>query len=92
MYRKGLNMRIAFLLLGAVAACLAQTGTGSIQGTVRDASGAVVPKANVTVMHTSTTREYTSVTNGAGFYLIPALQSGAHVVSVGSPGMETWKG
>ena len=85
-------MRIASLFLFAVGVCLAQTGTGSIQGTVRDASGAVVPKANVTVVHTATTREYTSVTNEAGFYLIPALQSGGYQISVGSPGMETWKG
>ena len=85
-------MRIACLFLCAAGVCLAQTGTGSIQGTVRDASGAVVPKANVTVVHTATTREYTSVTNEAGFYLIPALQSGGYQISVGSPGMETWKG
>src|SRR5262249_25927783 len=85
-------MRIVRLFLCAAGFCLAQTGTGSIQGTVRDASGAVVPKANVTVVHAATAREYASVTNEAGFYLIPALQSGEYRISIGSPGMETWKG
>ncbi len=84
-------MRIFRLLFCAASVCSAQTGTGSIQGTVRDATGAVVPKANVAVMHAATTREYRSVTNDAGFYLIPALQSGAYRISVTSPGMETWK-
>jgi hypothetical protein len=71
---------------------LAQTGTGNIQGTVKDAVGAVVPKVKVTVVHTATTRQYTSETNDVGFYLLPALQSGAYQITVESPGMETWKG
>jgi len=85
-------MRIACLLICTAGLGLAQTGTGSIQGTVRDATGAVVPKANVTVVHTATTREYKSVTNEVGFYLLPAMQSGAYQISVEFPGMETWKG
>lgn len=85
-------MRIGYLLFCAAGICLAQTGTGNIQGTVRDATGAVVAKANVTVVHTATSREYTSVTNEVGFYLLPAMPSGAYQISVESAGMETWKG
>ena len=34
--------------------CWAQTGTGKIQGTVKDASGAVVSNAKVTLIHAAT--------------------------------------
>ena len=85
-------MRITCLLLGAASIFLAQTGTGSIQGTVKDATGAVVPKAKITAVHTATTRQFLSETNEVGFYLFPAMQGGAYQVSVESPGMETWKG
>ena len=92
MHFTGGKMRIICLLVCFAVAGYAQTGTGSIQGTVRDATGAVVPKAEVKVVHTATAREYSSVTNDVGFYLIPAMQSGAYQISVSSPGMETWKG
>ncbi len=85
-------MRIALSILMAAAAAMAQTGTGSIQGTVKDATGAVVPNANVKVVHTATTREYASSTNEVGFYLFPAMQSGSYQISVEFAGMETWKG
>src|SRR5262249_55741549 len=67
-------------------------GTGTIEGTVRDASGAVVPKASVKVTHTATNREYASETNEAGVYFIPSLQTGSYQILVESPGMESWKG
>ncbi|MBM3726435.1 MAG: TonB-dependent receptor [Acidobacteria bacterium] len=81
---------VAFFL--AASAALAQTGNGSIQGTVKDATGAVVPKAKVTVTHTATNREFGSETNEIGFYLFPAMQAGAYGISVEMAGMETWKG
>ncbi len=85
-------MRILYLSLCAVAVCFGQTGTGNIQGTVKDIGGAVVPKAIVTAVHTATSRQYTTTTNEVGFYLVPNLQTGAYEVTVESPGMETWKG
>ncbi|MGH8247551.1 MAG: hypothetical protein ACREUU_14090, partial [Gammaproteobacteria bacterium] len=45
-----------------VAPCWGQTGTGSIQGTVRDVTRAVVPGAKVTITHTQTTRQFTTTT------------------------------
>jgi hypothetical protein len=69
-----------------------QTGAGNIQGVVKDATGAVIPKAAVTATHTATAREYRSETNEVGFYLFPAMQAGAYEIKVESAGMETWKG
>jgi hypothetical protein len=79
-------------LLLAVALGWAQTGTGSIQGTVRDATGAVLPGAKLTLTHTQTTRQYTTTSTEVGFYLFPSVQTGAYQIRVEAPGMETWQG
>jgi hypothetical protein len=71
---------------------MSQTGTGRIQGTVKDISGAVVPKAKVTLVHTATNRQYRTETTGVGFYLFPSIQLGDYQLTVELPGMETWKG
>lgn len=70
----------------------AQTGTGSIQGTVKDSSGAVIPAAKVTVVHLATNRVFTNETTGVGFYLFPSIQIGAYTVTVKAPGMNAWEG
>jgi hypothetical protein len=91
----------SWIARGALCSCLvfftallsrAQTGTGKIQGTVKDQTGAVVPKAKVTLVRTDTGRQYESLTNEVGFYLFPALELGPYQVTVESPGMEAWRG
>ena len=72
--------------------CPAQTGTGNIQGTVKDATNAVVPSAKVTIVHTATGGQRNTLTNEVGFYLFPAIQVGDYQISVESPGMEAWRG
>ncbi|MGH9674841.1 MAG: carboxypeptidase regulatory-like domain-containing protein, partial [Bryobacteraceae bacterium] len=71
---------------------VAQTGAGSVQGVVRDPSGAAVAAAKVSVTHVQTTRRYDTVTNEVGFYLFPSLQNGAYKLNVQSPGMQAWEG
>ncbi|MCC6589207.1 MAG: carboxypeptidase regulatory-like domain-containing protein [Bryobacterales bacterium] len=80
------------MFFGTAALCLAQSGTGAVQGTVKDATGAVIPKAKVTVVHTATARQFNTETNEVGFFLLPAMQSGAYQVTIEFAGMETWKG
>ena len=80
------------MVLSAIPFAMAQTGTGNIQGSVRDATGAVVPKAKVTVVHTATAREYSTETNEVGFWIFPVMQGGAYQVAVEFAGMEPWKG
>ncbi len=64
----------------------AQVDTGSIAGTVMDASGAVVPGATVTLINDSTGRQFTASTNSVGNYQFPALQIGAYSISVEAQG------
>ena len=83
------GMSVALL---AASVVWGQTGTGSIQGTVKDASGAVLPGAKVTITHTQTSRQFTTTTTEVGFYLFPAAQLGPYEISVEAPGMEIWRG
>lgn len=85
-------MRILVLLLAFSSLSWCQTGTGNIQGSVADSTGGIIPKAKVTATHTSTARKYVSETNEVGFYLFPAMPSGAYELSAESAGMNTWKG
>jgi len=67
---------------------LAQS-TGGIQGTVADASGAVVPNAVVLVSNTGTGQKQTFKTDEAGIYAAAALQPGNYTVEVSFQGLQT---
>jgi len=67
----------------------AQADRGSIVGTVRDATGAVVPHATVTVTNEATDVSLTTVTNTSGGYQALALLPGVYTVKVAANGFET---
>ncbi len=79
------------LLLSVTSSLKAQTATGQITGTVKDASGAVLAKAKVTVTNQSNgfTREAT--TNDEGNYSFPLLPVGPYTVTVTQSGFSTSK-
>lgn len=70
----------ALSLLGLLAAgpAAAQTVTGTIQGTVVDTSGGVLPGVTVTITQTATGAERTVVTNEVGFFSAPYLPIGPY--------------
>ena len=80
------------LCLTVLPGLYAQTGNGSIQGTVKDVSGAVIPGAKVVLVHLDTNRQYETTTNGVGFYVFPSVLIGNYKLTVSAPGMETWEG
>ncbi len=65
---------------------LAQSGTGSITGTITDPSGAVVPGATVIVLNTDTGVARTTATNDAGIYSATFLQPDKYTVSASKSG------
>jgi hypothetical protein len=71
---------------------LAQVGAGSIQGTVTDPTGAVIPKASVVAENVETGISSHTVTNRAGFFIFPSAQPGKYRVTAESPGMQKWEG
>ena len=80
---------LALASLSALPA-LAQLDTGIIEGTVRDASGAAIPNAAVTITETQTNLVYNATTSAAGNYVSPPLHVGIYTVSVGAPGFKTY--
>jgi len=76
-----------FLLLSAI--CLAQTPTASVNGTVIDASGAVVPEAQVTVTNQETNVISRKNTNGQGAFNIVNLLPGTYALTVEKSGFKT---
>ena len=64
----------------------AQSDLSSIAGNISDASGALIPGAQVTVTDEATGAVHQAQTNGAGFYSIPGLAPGRYTVTVVATG------
>jgi hypothetical protein len=63
-------------------------GTGTVLGTVTDATGAVLPNAKVTVTSAATGLAYHTSTSSSGDYNAPSLNPGPYSVQVEVPGFE----
>src|SRR5436190_8912901 len=79
------------LTLLIVPAIVAQTQstTGTIQGTVIDANGAVVPGANVEIKNLDTNFSRPLTTDEDGRFVAPLLQPGNYSVTVSKQGFAT---
>jgi outer membrane receptor protein involved in Fe transport len=77
------------LLLVCSLAAGAQTITANINGTVTDASGAVIPNAKVAATNVDTGVVTAATTNNDGIYNIRFLQIGNYKVTIDSPGFAT---
>src|SRR5580704_15229424 len=64
---------------------------GSIFGTVKDRTGAVVPKAPVTATNLETGVRQTAATNGAGVFSFPGLPVGRYDVDITVAGFKPYR-
>ena len=78
---------VGFLAFPALSA--AQITRGAVSGTVRDATGAVVPGASVTVTNMDTNISRSAVTDAQGFFRVPALEPGRYAVKAELSGFST---
>ena len=78
---------VFFLLWLPLYAQLA--GTGTIQGTVKDSTGAVIPGATVTATSITTNSHYVQKTSSAGFYSLSALPPGEYSIRTTATGFES---
>src|SRR5881628_449011 len=76
----------AWLMLPA--SLLAQSGAGSIQGTVQDATTAVIPGCSIHVVNQATNVAIDTTSNTIGFYSVPGLFAGTYTLTFSSPGMK----
>ncbi len=78
-----------FVSLVVPTIVLAQAVTGSLLGTVTDASGATVPEAKVTITEVKTGISRGMQTNESGNYSFPALEPGEYRVTIERAGFRT---
>jgi hypothetical protein len=79
------------IALGLVAStsALAQA-TAQITGAIQDASGAVLPRVEVTTTQTDTGIDRTTVSNETGHYVLPNLPTGPYKLEAALPGFRTF--
>ena len=71
----------ALLIVAASVPAFAQEQGGSIQGVVKDSSGAVLPGVTIEARSPSVVGVSTAVTDSHGEYRFPALPSGVYEVT-----------
>src|SRR5436305_4739407 len=87
---RGIGLLI--VLLFASSAAFAQITTGTVSGTVKDASGGVIPGATVVLIsETKGTRSAPAITNETGTYVFPNVTADTYTVEVSLEAFKTIK-
>src|SRR5688500_11735017 len=80
-----------FALLVCAASAYAQETRGSIEGTVRDNTGAVLPGATIEARSRALVGVSTAVSDSSGAYRFPSLPPGTYQLTTIVPGFSTMK-
>jgi hypothetical protein len=88
------HLRAIFALVFGIAIFACRSGaqsltTGDVSGTVTDASGAVVPNAQITLKNASQGNTQVISTNGNGYYRFSLLSPGKYTLTVKNSGFDT---
>lgn len=76
------------LLCLFTTAVFGQSDNGTISGFAKDPSGAIIPKAKVTLKNEATGVQQQEVTNDAGYYVFNSVPPGLYAVSVTAAGFK----
>src|SRR5438309_8746475 len=80
---------VALGLLFVIPQSAAAQATATLNGVVRDSSGAVLPQATVTLQNTNTGTLRDSLTNDSGLYVFVSVPPGEYVLKVAKDGFTT---
>ncbi|HKC66447.1 MAG TPA: carboxypeptidase-like regulatory domain-containing protein, partial [Pyrinomonadaceae bacterium] len=83
------SLCVLFIVLFLSLPVIAQTITGSISGTVTDASGSVIPGATVTIISDKTNESRNASTNSEGRFNFASVQPGVYTVKIERDGFQT---
>lgn len=92
-HRLRVRIYVYFGLLLALmlpAAAWSQVTQGSIVGTIKDAKGALVPGAAVTLTNMDTSIVRTTTSNGTGDYVFDDVVAGHYTLAVEASGFQKW--
>ena len=81
---------IAVLILASCTLHAQIAGTGAIQGTVADSSGAVIPNATVTLTNRATQVQRVAHADKSGAFLFPNIEVGTYDISATAQGFDTY--
>ena len=81
---------IAIAFAAIIPAAMAQSGRGTLSGSVKDPTGAIIPGAALDLRETSTGSRYAAKSNGEGLFTFAELPPGTYSLSVTSPGFESY--
>src|SRR5512140_3189979 len=87
--KRGFALVISVLVLFlACTAAHAQSSAADAQlnGSVRDQTGSMIPKAAVTLRNVDTNQTYKTTSNSVGFYILPNVPPGNYELTVESQG------
>ena len=82
---------VAVAVLAMAASAWPQASTGTVDGTVRDQSGAVVANTQVVLTNAGTNVNSTTRTNQSGLYLFPGVNPGPYRLMVEATGMQKYE-
>src|ERR1041385_6642799 len=91
MHTLGKKFVFGFLFSCLTCSALWAQTTAQISGTVKDASGAVLPGVEVTATQTATGLMRTTVSNETGAYVLPNLPVGPYKLQAALPGFRTFE-
>jgi hypothetical protein len=77
---------VALALMVVIPHSASAQATATLNGVVRDSSGAVIPQATVTLHNTDTGTERESLTNDSGLYVFVSVPPGEYVLKVTKDG------
>ena len=83
------SLMVAFGLAAGVPS-LAQSGRGTLTGTIKDASGAGLEGVSINLTETNTGSRFTAVAGTDGLYTFPELQPGSYTLAVTASGFESY--
>jgi hypothetical protein len=83
-----MQSRFLCLFLLAALAAFAQINTTTMDGTVTDPQGALIPRADVTVTNSATGQAIRTVTDERGHWAVPSLPTSTYSVAISAPGFK----
>ncbi|HVN79312.1 MAG TPA: TonB-dependent receptor [Terriglobia bacterium] len=95
-----MNRKLLASILLLACACLlflrldsvAQTSLGTINGLIRDSSGAVVPNVKVTLQNQDTNQTRNTTSTETGLYVFPSVPAGNYLITVEHSGFKKFEG
>src|SRR5215468_8586412 len=89
--KSAISFAALLLQLAASGVLTAQIRSGTVTGSVKDASGAVVAGAALSLSNQETGIEAKSTTGESGLFNFPYLASGTYTLTISAPGFVTFR-